>query len=208
MNKDVHVAPQREQYDAIVVGSGITGGWAAKEFTEKGLNTLVLERGRNVTHGEDYITEHKPAWEMDFHRWGNLREQQEHYPLQSMVGPFNAYNKHFFVRDTEHPYTFSDDEPFLWVRGYHLGGRSLTWERQCYRWSDLDFTANAREGIAVDWPIRYEDVAPWYDYVEKFVGISGQKEGLPHLPDGPFLPPHGDERGRASSEGGTRRRIR
>ena len=184
-----NIAPQRKTYDAIVVGSGITGGWAAKEFTEKGLDTLVLERGRDVTHGADYITEHKPSWEMDFHGEGSEQEFQEDYPRQSMAGPFNAYNKHFFVKDSKYPYAFDDEEPFLWVRGYHLGGRSITWGRQCYRWSDLDFTANAREGIAVDWPIRYKDIAPWYDYVEKYVGISGREEGLPQLPDGQFQPP-------------------
>ena len=184
-----HIAPQRKTYDAIVVGSGITGGWAAKELTEKGLDTLVLERGRNVTHGEDYITEHKPSWEMDFRGQGSHTEFEEHYPRQSMAGPFNAYNKHFFVKDSKHPYAFDDEEPFLWVRGYHLGGRSLTWGRQCYRWSDLDFGANARDGVGVDWPIRYDDIASWYDYVEAYAGISGRKEGLPHLPDGPFLPP-------------------
>jgi len=184
-----NIAPQRKKYDAIVVGSGITGGWAAKEFTEKGLDTLVLERGRDVTHGAGYVTEHKPSWEMDYHGQGNQQEFDEHYPRQSMAGPFNAYNKHFFVKDSKYPYAFDEEEPFLWVRGYHLGGRSITWGRQCYRWSDLDFTANAREGIAVDWPIRYDDIAPWYDYVEKFAGISGREEGLPHLPDGQFLPP-------------------
>jgi len=124
-----NIAPQRKTYDAIVVGSGITGGWAAKEFTERGLDTLVLERGRNVTHGEDYITEHKPSWEMDFHGQGNKQEFEEHYPRQSMAGPFNAYNKHFFVKDSKYPYTFDEEEPFLWVRGYHLGGRSITWGR-------------------------------------------------------------------------------
>jgi len=184
-----HLAPSRDPYDAIVVGSGITGGWAAKELTERGLNTLVLERGRNVTHGEDYVTEHKPSWEMDLRGQGSRKEMEEHYPRQSMAGPFNAYNKHFFVKDSKHPYLFDDDEPFLWVRGYQLGGRSLTWGRQCYRWSDLDFGANAREGVAVDWPIRYDDVAQWYDYVEEFAGISGREEGLPQLPDSRFLPP-------------------
>jgi choline dehydrogenase-like flavoprotein len=184
-----NIAPQRKKYDAIVVGSGITGGWAAKEFTEKGLDTLVLERGRDVTHGEDYITEHKPSWEMDYHGQGSEQEFEKHYPRQSMAGPFNAYNKHFFVKDSKYPYAYDDEEPFLWVRGYHLGGRSITWGRQCYRWSDLDFGANARDGVGVDWPIRYEDVAPWYDYVETFAGISGREEGLPHLPDGKFLPP-------------------
>jgi len=184
-----NIAPQRKTYDAIVVGSGITGGWAAKEFTEKGLDTLVLERGRDVTHGEDYITEHKPSWEMDYHGQGNKQEFEEEYPRQSMAGPFNAYNKHFFVKDSKYPYAFDDEEPFLWVRGYHLGGRSITWGRQCYRWSNLDFMANAREGIGVDWPIRYADIAPWYDHVETFAGISGREEGLPQLPDGQFQPP-------------------
>jgi choline dehydrogenase-like flavoprotein len=126
---------------------------------------------------------------MDFHGQGDKQEFETHYPRQSMAGPFNAYNKHFFVKDSKHPYTFDADEPFLWVRGYHLGGRSITWGRQCYRWSDLDFGANAREGIGVDWPIRYDDIAPWYDYVEEFAGISGREEGLPQLPDGQFLPP-------------------
>jgi choline dehydrogenase-like flavoprotein len=184
-----NIDPQRKTYDAIVVGSGITGGWAAKEFAEKGLDTLVLERGRNVTHGEDYVTEHKPSWEMDFHGQGSEQEFQEHYPRQSMAGPFNAYNKHFFVKDSKYPYAFDEEEPFLWVRGYHLGGRSITWGRQCYRWSDLDFTANARDGVGIDWPIRYADIAPWYDYVEEFAGISGREEGLPQLPDGQFQPP-------------------
>lgn len=184
-----NIAPQSDPYDAIVVGSGITGGWAAKELTEKGLDTMVLERGRHVEHGKDYVTEHKPPWEMKFRGEGSEQEWQKEYPMQSQAGPVDAYTKHFYVKDTKHPYTFDDDSPFLWVRGYQLGGRSITWGRQCYRWSDLDFTANAREGIAVDWPIRYEDIAPWYDYVEQFAGISGKKEGLPHLPDGQFLPP-------------------
>ena len=187
--KNVHIAPQQEEYDAIVVGSGITGGWAAKEFTEKGLNTLVLERGREVTHGDDYTTEHINPWEMPLQGRGSRKAFEREYPMQSKAGPFNAYNKHFFVKDTEHPYTMADDTDFLWVRGYHLGGRSITWGRQCYRWSDLDFEANLRDGIAVDWPIRYDDIASWYDYVEEYVGISGEKLGLPHLPDGPFLPP-------------------
>jgi choline dehydrogenase-like flavoprotein len=184
----VNVQPQRESYDAIVVGSGISGGWAAKELCEKGLKTLVLERGRPVEHG-DYPTEHTPPWEMEHRGQGSEPEIQQDYPMQSMAGPFNAYNKHFFVKDSKHPYTFDDDSPFLWVRGYHQGGRSLTWGRQCYRWSDLDFTANLREGVAVDWPIRYADIAPWYDYVEEYAGISGREEGLPQLPDGVFQPP-------------------
>jgi len=189
MDNVPNIAPQRENYDAIVVGSGITGGWAAKELTEKGLNTLVLERGRHVEHGAGYVTEHKPTWEMEFRGQGNRREFAEEYPRQSMAPGFEAATKHFFVKDNKHPYEFDDDEPFLWVRGYHLGGRSLTWGRACYRWGPQDFKANAREGITIDWPIRYEDLKPWYDYVENYVGISGRKEGLRQVPDGPFLPP-------------------
>jgi choline dehydrogenase-like flavoprotein len=185
----MHISKQVNQYDAIVVGSGITGGWAAKELTEKGLNTLMLERGRNVEHIKDYTTWHKPPWEMEFYGRGDRKKWAEEYPIQSQAGPVDEYNIHFFVNDRQHPYSFDDENPFLWIRGYQLGGRSLTWGRQCYRWSDLDFEANAREGIAVDWPIRYKDIAPWYDYVEAFTGINGQEEGLPHLPDGKFLPP-------------------
>ncbi len=182
-----NIAPQRESYDAIVVGSGITGGWAAKELTEKGLNTLVLERGPYVEHGADYETEHTPAWEFDFHGQGNEQRYAEEYPIQSKCYAFGEATEQFFTNDKKNPYV--QEEPFTWIRGYHLGGRSLTWGRQCYRWSDLDFTANARDGYGVDWPIRYKDIAPWYDYVEKHVGISGQEEGIPHLPDGQFLPP-------------------
>ncbi|MEX2400518.1 MAG: GMC family oxidoreductase [Rhodothermales bacterium] len=179
---------QQEEVDAIVVGSGISGGWAAKELCEKGLNTLVLERGRHVEHGTDYVTEHMPPWEMDLQGEDNLREIAEEYPMQSQ-GPLNPYTKHFYVKDSEHPYLTEEGKPYLWIRGYHLGGRSITWGRQVYRWSDLDFTANLREGIAVDWPIRYDDVKDWYTYVERFIGVTGQAEGLAHLPDGDFLPP-------------------
>ncbi len=175
---------QSNTYDAIVVGSGISGGWAAKELCEKGLKTLVLERGRNVEHIKDYNTAFLHPWQFP-HRLQNTEKEKEENPVQS-----NAYNeasKHFFVSDKEHPYIQKD--PFNWIRGYQVGGRSLTWGRQCYRLSDLDFEANAKEGIAVDWPVRYKDLAPWYDYVETFVGISGRQEGLAHLPDGQFLPP-------------------
>jgi len=190
MEKKKHyISDSPEQYDAIVVGSGISGGWAAKELTEKGLQTLVLERGHNVEHGEDYPTEHMPPWEAKFRGRGNRKLMQEEYPMQLRADVINEYNRHFFVNDKEYPYQTDDEDPFLWVRGYQVGGRSLTWGRQCYRWSDLDFDANAKDGIAVDWPIRYKDIEPWYDYVEKFAGISGQEEGLPHLPDGQFLPP-------------------
>lgn len=187
-NKKHYISTPPEKYDAIVVGSGISGGWAAKELTEKGLKTLVLERGRDVKHGEDYKTEHMPPWEAKFRGQGDRKLLEEEYPMQLRSDVINEYNYHFFVNDKKHPYQTDDENPFLWVRGYHVGGRSLTWGRQTYRWSDLDFEANAREGIAVDWPIRYKDVEPWYDYVEEFVGISGQEEGLEHLPDSKFLP--------------------
>ena len=171
-------------YDAIVIGSGISGGWAAKELCEKGLRTLVLERGRDVKHVVDYPTTMMRPWDFK-HRLVNTSEDAIEDPIQS-----NAYDegcKHFFVRDKEHPYV--QEKPFMWIRGYQVGGRSLTWGRQCYRLSDLDFEANAKEGVGVDWPIRYKDIAPWYDYVETFAGISGQNEGLSQLPDGKFLPP-------------------
>ena len=176
-------------YDAIVVGSGITGGWAAKELTEKGLKTLVLERGGPVRHLEDYPTAAMNPWEAKYPR-GKLpeAEMQAHYPMQQRTGyAVTEYTKHFFVKDDEHPY--SETQRFDWIRGYHVGGRSLTWGRQTYRHSDLDFEANAKQGVGVDWPIRYADLAPWYDRVERFIGVSGQAEGLAHLPDGVFQPP-------------------
>jgi choline dehydrogenase-like flavoprotein len=175
-------------YDAIVVGSGITGGWAAKELTERGLDVLMLERGRPVEHGVDYITEHKPPWEYDLRGRSERRVTEDEQHLQTMAGPVREATRHFFVNDRENPYVFDEDRPFLWIRGYHLGGRSLTWGRQSYRLSDLDFEANAREGVGVDWPIRYADLAPWYDHVERFAGISGRAEGMAQLPDGRFLP--------------------
>lgn len=171
-------------FDAIVVGSGISGGWAAKELAEKGLKTLVLERGRNVEHIKDYTTASMNPWEFPHHLCNTEQDRAEN-PVQSST--YNEATKHFFVSDREHPYI--QEKPFLWIRGYQVGGRSLTWGRQCYRLSDLDFEANAKDGFGVDWPIRYKDIAPWYDYVENFVGISGRAEGLPHLPDGQFLPP-------------------
>ena len=184
-----YTPPRRVEYDAIVVGSGITGGLAAKELCEKGLKTLVLERGPHVEHGRDYVGEHKAPWELPFNGRGDRKEYEEDYAIQSLCYAFGPASRQFFVNDREHVYRCDDDKEFRWIRGYHLGGRSLTWGRQCYRWSDIDFEANARDGYGVDWPIRYEDIAPWYDYVESFVGISGQAEGLPQLPDGRFLPP-------------------
>ncbi|MDX1617710.1 MAG: GMC family oxidoreductase [Balneolaceae bacterium] len=184
-----NISPQQETYDAIVVGSGISGGWAAKELTEKGLKTLVLERGRPVEHGKDYITEHTPPWEMEFRGRGDRKKMEEEKPIQFFSGAANAYDIHFFVNDKKNPYSWEEEKKYLWLRGYQVGGRSITWGRQTYRMSDLDFEANARDGVGVDWPIRYKDIAPWYDYVEEYVGISGSKEGIPHLPDGVFLPP-------------------
>lgn len=176
---------KQNTYDAIVVGSGISGGWAAKELCEKGLKTLVLERGRNVEHIKDYPTANLAPWQFD-HRGAITEEMRKDQHIQ-VRGFCNETNKHFFVNDLEHPYT--QVKPFDWIRGYHVGGRSLMWGRQCYRWSDLDFEANRNDGHGVDWPIRYKDLAPWYSYVEKFVGISGSMEGLPQLPDSEFLPP-------------------
>ncbi len=176
---------QTTQYDAIVVGSGISGGWAAKELTEKGLNVLVLERGKNVEHIKDYVNAVKPPWAYP-HRGGRTQAMIEKYPVLSRDYPLNEKNLDWWASDQDSPYT--EVKRFDWFRGYHVGGRSLMWGRQSYRLSDYDFDANAKDGIATDWPIRYADVAPWYDYVERFAGISGSMEGLPQLPDGAFQP--------------------
>lgn len=173
-------------YDAIVVGSGISGGWAAKELTEKGLKVLLLERGRNIEHVKDYVNANKEPWEFP-HRGGRTRQMIEDYPVLKRDYPLNETNLDFWCSDKEHPY--EETRRFDWYRGYHVGGRSLTWGRQSYRFNAWDFEANAKEGVAVDWPIRYPDMAPWYSYVEKFAGIQGSKEGLEVLPDGEFLPP-------------------
>ena len=173
-------------YDAIVVGSGISGGWAAKELTEKGLKTLLLDRGREIKHIKDYVNANKHQWEFP-HRGLRTQQMIEDYPVLKRDYPLNEYNLDYWVKDKESPYT--EIKRFDWYRGYHVGGRSLMWGRQSYRWSDLDFEANAKDGVAVDWPIRYKEIAPWYDYVEGFAGISGNKDGLPQLPDGNFLPP-------------------
>lgn len=180
-------AKQEKTYDAIVVGSGISGGWAAKELTEKGLKTILLERGRQVRHIEDYPTATKDPWE--FPRNDRLTDEElKDYPKQNRTGyAIRHSTKHWWVKDTEHPYT--EIQRFDWMRGYHVGGRSLMWGRQSYRLSEMDFEANAKDGFGVDWPIRYKDIAPWYDKVERFAGINGKNEGLPQLPDGQFLPP-------------------
>ncbi len=177
------------EHDAIVVGSGITGGWAAKELTEKGLRVLMLERGRPVEHGEGYPTEHMGWWQFKFRGEGERALYEDQYPVQSQTYAFGEDTRHFFVNDKQHPYKHDPDKPFSWIRGYHVGGRSLMWFRQCYRLGELDFEANARDGVGVDWPIRYADLAPWYDHVEEHAGISGQAEGLAQLPDSVFLPP-------------------
>jgi choline dehydrogenase-like flavoprotein len=175
-------------YDAIVIGSGMTGGWAAKELTEKGLKTLVLEAGRPVVPEEDYV-EHVPAWEMRFRGMRDRRREREDQPIQGTCYACDEWSAKFFVSDKEHPYTTEAGKPFRWIRGRQVGGRSIVWGRQVYRWSDLDFEANLQQGIAIDWPIRYADIAPWYDYVEDFIGITGEALGLPQLPDSKFLPP-------------------
>ena len=177
---------QARQYDAIVVGSGISGGWAAKELTEKGLNVLLLERGKNVEHLKDYVNATKAPWEYP-HRGGRTRAMEEAYPVLKRDYPLNEKNLDWWASDRDSPYT--EVKRFDWYRGYQVGGRSLMWGRQSYRLSDIDFEANAKEGIAVDWPIRYAELAPWYDHVERHAGIAGSREGLPQLPDGEFQPP-------------------
>jgi len=175
-------------FDAIVVGSGMSGGWVAKELAEKGLKTLVIERGRHIEHGADY-TDHLAPWELPNMGMVNEEEAREHYEVQSQCYAFTTATKHLWVKDSEHPYTTPEGKPFMWIRGYHLGGRSIMWARQSYRLSEMDFKSNLEDGHGTDWPIRYADMAPWYDHVETFAGISGSNEGLEQLPDGKFLPP-------------------
>jgi choline dehydrogenase-like flavoprotein len=182
------ILQQREEFDAIVVGSGIAGGWAAKELTERGLRTLVLERGTEYEHRTDYVTEHKRNWEFP------LRDRRlppevagSDFPVQSRTSQFRESTKHVFISDRAHPY--EEEAPFTWIQGGRVGGRSTMWGRQVYRWSDLDFEANLKDGHGVDWPIRYADLAPWYAHVERFIGVSGQPERLPQLPDGEFQAP-------------------
>lgn len=179
---------QSNRFDAIVIGSGIAGGWAAKELTEKGLRTLVLEAGRDIVPEQDYV-EHVAPWEMHFRGRGDRKKMAVDQPIQRECYACDEMGSRFFVNDNENPYTQGDGTDFKWIRGRQVGGRSIMWGRQVYRWSDLDFEANAKDGHGVDWPIRYADIAPWYSYVEKFVGVTGAKEGLPQLPDGEFQPP-------------------
>lgn len=179
---------QERDFDAIVVGSGITGGLAAKELTELGLRTLVLEAGRPIDPARDYA-EHTAPFAMKFRGLGDRRHVDERQQVQRRSVSFDELSHRFWTDDVDNPYTTSAARPFDWLRARQVGGKSIIWGRQVYRWSDLDFEANARDGVAVDWPIRYADVAPWYDRVERFIGVSGQAEGLPHLPDMQFLPP-------------------
>lgn len=177
------------QFDAIVVGSGITGGWAAKELTEAGLKVLMIERGRPIRHQQDYDTETKAPWDMPFRGEGDAALYARDFPVQSLNRHFTEFTQGHFVNDAENPYATTQGTDFTWFRSYQLGGRSLTWGRQSYRWSDYDFGANKRDGHGTDWPIRYADLAPWYDKVEEFIGVSGAAEGLKQLPDGKFQPP-------------------
>ncbi len=172
-------------YDAIVIGSGISGGWAAKELTEKGLKVLLLDRGRNIEHVKGYVNANKDPWEFP-HRNTATQSMISEQPVLNNAGHLNESNPDFWVNDIESPYT--QVKPYTWMRGYHVGGRSLMWGRQSYRWSDFDFEANLKDGIAIDWPVRYKDIAPWYDYVERFAGIGGSIEKMPQLPDGQFMP--------------------
>ncbi|WP_100628524.1 GMC oxidoreductase [Algoriphagus formosus] len=176
---------QDRTYQAIVIGSGISGAWAAKEFCDLGVKTLMLERGRNVEHIKDYPTTNMLPYEFP-HRGQIPEDIKKENPVISRCYAFREDAMHFFVKDTEHPYV--QEKPFDWIRGYQVGGKSLLWARQVQRWSDFDFEGPARDGFAVDWPIRYKDIAPWYSHVEKFAGVSGNRDGIPQLPDGEFLP--------------------
>ncbi|HEY2852621.1 MAG TPA: GMC family oxidoreductase [Gemmatimonadaceae bacterium] len=201
---------QSTTYDAIVVGSGISGGWAAKELTEKGLNVLLLERGKNIEHIKDYVNATKAPWQYP-HRGGRTVAMEEAYPVLRRDYPLNEKNLDWWASDKDSPYT--EVKRFDWYRGYHVGGRSLMWGRQSYRHSDFDFEANAKEGVGTDWPIRYKDIAPWYDYVEPRAGISGSIEHMPQLPDGKFQPAMalncGEEQvaGRLTKAFGGKRRV-
>lgn len=185
MSKDLQEKNSQNTFDAIVIGSGISGGWAAKELCDKGLKTLVLERGRDVKHQEDYPTAFSNPW--DFPNRGHKTQQmRKDNPVVSRCYAFDKATEHFFVKDQEHPYI--QEKPFDWVRGYQVGGKSLIWARQTQRWSRFEFENPARDGYSIEWPISYDDLADWYSYVEQFVGISGNKDGVETLPDGAFLP--------------------
>jgi choline dehydrogenase-like flavoprotein len=185
----IMVLASSNQFDAIVVGSGISGGWAAKELTEKGLKVLVLDRGRDITPGKDYLGEHAPQWKVPYQGKRPRELYAEEYPTQSKSYAFDETTRQFWNNDKENPYQTNPDKPFEWMRADVVGGRSLLWARQSYRFSEQDFAANKTDGHGIPWPIDYKDIAPWYSYVESFAGISGQAEGLDELPDGEFLPP-------------------
>lgn len=189
MSKSIYITDTKETFDAIVVGSGVTGGWAAKELCEKGLKTLMVERGRPVEHRTDYVGEGVKPWDMPFRGKIEKAVVDEQYYIQKQNYAFNDATKHFYANDRDFPYSTPKEKPFSWIRGNQLGGKSLLWHRQSYRWSDLDFSANAQDGHGVDWPIRYKDIESWYDYVEHHVGISGSVENIAVLPDSKFLPP-------------------
>jgi choline dehydrogenase-like flavoprotein len=174
-------------YDAIVVGSGISGGWAAKELTQKGLKVLMLERGPDLKHVTDYVTAMKDPWEFPHRGKIELRAAEEYWANARSGGKPGEDQRHMFTKDVDVPYI--EKRPFDWIRAYHVGGRSLVWGRQSYRLNERDFMANVEDGHGTDWPIRYKDLAPWYSYVERFAGISGNKDGLAVLPDGEFVPP-------------------
>jgi len=176
------------QFDAIVVGSGISGGWAAKELTERGLKVLVLERGKDIRHGADYLGEHAASWKLPFYGMPDRERNARDYPIQSQSYAFSEATIQYWNNDRENPYVRTPDKPFNWMRADVVGGRSLLWGRQVYRWSEQDFAANASDGNGVPWPVDYKDIAPWYSHVEKFIGVSGEAENLPQLPDSEFLP--------------------
>jgi len=183
------IEARQYDFDAIVVGSGISGGWAAKELTEKGLKVLVLERGKPLQAGSGYIGEHAPNWKLPFQGKRPRQLYAEEYPVQQHVYAFNEATRQYWNNDKQNPYAMDEGKPFLWARADVVGGRSLIWGRQTYRWSEMDFNANATDGHGIPWPLGYGDIAPWYSYVEKFVGINGKKEGLPQLPDSEFQKP-------------------
>lgn len=177
--------------DVIVVGSGISGGWAAKELTERGFSVLLLERGRNVEPGTGYVTEHLAPYELPYRGFGDRKRYATEKKVQSRMAGLSDSNDHWFVNDAENPYETKPDTEFSWIRGYHLGGRSITWGRASFRLSPLNFSEAGRDGHGIPWPISYDDIAPWYSHVERFIGVNGDRDGIPSLPDGEFMPPHG-----------------
>ncbi len=184
--ENTNISPMENQFDAIVIGSGISGGWAAKELCEQGLKTLVLERGRDVRHIKDYPTMTMDPW--DFAHGGRMtKEFYQENPLTTKASGFGEDTAHFFIKDADHPYI--QKKPFDWIRGYQVGGKSLIWGRACQRWSDYEFKAPQKYGYGIAWPIGYDDIAPWYSHVEKFIGVCGNKDGIEAMPDGEFLPP-------------------